>query len=214
MHPSIQFLPQRRGAGACRIGLLLLCLSGCESTRVVDHWRDPSFQGPPLHRVLVVDLQQDPGRRRLWEDSMAAALLRLGVAATPSYRALSDQAPNPEQLTVSAAREGFEVVMATHFITTQTQSYWMPGNPGLGFGSRATYFDYWDATRGPGFVQTQPEQNYQSELFTMGPNGGKLIWSGTTRSLESGSIERATEQISRALVPVLQQAGILARQKT
>jgi hypothetical protein len=167
-----------------------------------------------LHKVLVVDLQQDQGRRRLWEDAMASSLMRLGVAATPSYQAFNNQAPNPDQLAAAGTRQGFNAVIATHFVAAGSSQYWMPGNAGLGFGSRSSYFDYWDATYGPGFVQPQQHVDYQSEVFTVGPNGGKLIWTGTSRSLDSGSTESATDQISRTLVPALQQAGILFRQKT
>jgi len=214
MHASIQFRVRRHRVGAYFASALLLGLSACAPTQLVTRWRDPSFQGPPLHKVLVVDLQSDQGRRRLWEDSMAASLLRLGVAATPSYQAFNDPAPNPDRLAASGARQGFNAVIATHFVAAGTRQYWMPGNAGLGFGSRWRYFDYWDATRGSGFVQPQQQVDYQSEVFTVGPNGGKLIWTGTTRSLDSGSTESATDQIGRTLVPALQQAGILVRQKT
>jgi len=56
--------------------------------------------------------------------------------------------------------------------------------------------------------------DYQTDLFTVGPNGGKLVWTGTTRSLDQSSLQGSTEPISRVLVPALQRAGILPRQKT
>jgi len=214
MDASIQFCAQRHRVGRYLMGAVLLGLTACAPTQLITRWQDASFQGPPLHQVLVVDLQADQGRRRLWEDSMAAALRRLGVAAAPSYQAVGDSAPNPDRLAATAAPRGFDAVIATHFIATGTRQYWMPGNAGLGFGSRWRYYDYWDATYGPGFVQPQPQVDYQSEVFTIGPNGGKLIWTGTTRSLDSGSTQSAADQISRSLVPALQQAGILSRQKT
>jgi len=214
MHASIQGLARRRAVTAALVSSVLLSLSACASTRVVDRWRDPNFQGPPLHSVLVVGLQQDQGQRRSWEDAAVAALLSLGVEATPSYQVLSGPAPKPDQLSSTAARGGVDAVMATHLVTTRSQPYWISGNPGLGFGSRWRYFDYWDATRGTGYVQPQYQADYQTDLFTVGPNGGKLIWTGTTRSLDQSSLQGSTEQITRALVPALQRAGILPRQKT
>jgi len=47
------------------LGLALLILSGCVNTSLIDRWRDPSYTGPPLHKVLVVGVQRDDGRRRL-----------------------------------------------------------------------------------------------------------------------------------------------------
>jgi hypothetical protein len=64
------------------LGLALLSLSGCVNTSLIDRWRDPSYTGPPLHKVLVVGVQRDDGRRRLWEDGMVGALTHEGVQAT------------------------------------------------------------------------------------------------------------------------------------
>src|SRR5262249_51094682 len=154
-----------------------------------------SFQGPPLHHMLVVGVQADQGQRRLWEDSMVAALKELGVEATPSYQHFPREVPSEEQLAASAAHEGFDAVIATHFLSTSRQLYWTADNPGLGFGSRWRYFDYWDATRGTGYVQPTDRLDYRSDVFTVAPNGGKLVWSGTTRSPELSSTQGATEEI-------------------
>ena len=94
----------------------LLALSGCISTSLVEHWRDPSFAGPPLHKVLVVGVQRDGGRRRVWEDGMVGALTRQRAQATPSYLLYPDKAPSADELAATAAREGFDGVLATHFV--------------------------------------------------------------------------------------------------
>jgi hypothetical protein len=51
------------------------------------------LQRPALHKVLVVGVQKDQGRRRVWEDGMVAALTHEGVQATPSYQVFPDKAP-------------------------------------------------------------------------------------------------------------------------
>jgi len=47
------------------------------------------------------------------------------------------------------------------------------------------------------------------DVFTV-TGGGRLIWTGTTRSVDLTSIEATTDQISRVLVPELAHAGVLA----
>jgi len=88
--------------GAAAGLLALLGLTGCISTSLVERWRDASFAGPPLHKVLVVGVQRDGGRRRIWEDGMVGALTRVGVQATPSYSVFPDKAPSADELAATA----------------------------------------------------------------------------------------------------------------
>jgi hypothetical protein len=191
------------------LGLLTLVLAGCLSTSLVERWRDPGFTGPALHHVLVVGVQRDAGRRRIWESSMVAALARQHIAATASFEIFAERAPNAEQLGSAAAARGFDGVLATHFVAAREQTYWMSGDAGVGFGWRRRYFGYWDAAYGPGYVEPTVQSDFQTDVFTVA-GGGRLIWTGTTRSVDLTSIGATTDQISRVLVPELVHAGVLA----
>ncbi len=195
---------------ACLLGPCLLSLSGCVSTSLIDRWKDPAFSGPPLHKVLVVGVQKDDGRRRLWEDGMVAALSHEGVKATPSYVVFPNKAPSAEELASTASREGFDGVLASHFVSASRQNYWMPVYAGVGFGWRYRYFGYWDGVYAPGYVETQHNTDYQTDVFTVDTAGGKLIWTGITRSVDLRSTHSITDEISRVLVPALQKQGIIA----
>jgi hypothetical protein len=192
------------------LGLALLSLSGCVNTSLIDRWRDPSYTGPPLHKVLVVGVQRDDGRRRLWEDGMVGALTHEGVQATASYAVFPNKAPSAEELTAMAAREGFDGVIASHFVGASQRSYYMPGYAGVGFGWRWRYYGYWDAVYGPGYVETEQRADYQTDVFTVDSAGGRLIWTGITRSVDLSSTHSITNDISRVLVPTLTKQGILA----
>lgn len=190
-----------------------LLLAGCVSTSVIDSWKDPSYSGPPLHKVLVVGVQKDQGRRRVWEGSMVSALTRQGVQATPSYQVFPDKAPAAEELTATAGREGFDSVIATHFVGASQRTYYMPGYAGVGFGWRWRYHGYWDAVYGAGDVETEYRSDYQTDIFIVDAAGGKLIWTGITRSIDLNSTQTTTDQISRVLVPALIKQGLLAGKK-
>jgi len=190
--------------------LAAVTLGGCVSTSIVDRWKDPSFNGPPLHKVLVVGVQKDDGRRRLWEDGMVAALLRQGVQATASWMVFPSKAPSADELASAASRDGFDGVLASHFVGASQRNYWMPGDAGVGFGWRWRYFGYWDAVYGPGYVETENRADYQTDVFAVDANGGKLIWTGITRSVDLSSTHSITDEISRVLVPDLSKERILA----
>ena len=192
------------------LATLLLTLSGCVSTSLIDRWKDASFTGPPLHKVLVVGVQKDQGRRRVWEDAMVGALARQGVQASPSYGVFPDKAPTADELAATAAHDGFDGVMATHFVTASQRIYWMPGYAGVGFGWRWRYYGYWDTVYGPGYAESEYRADYQTDVFAVDKSGGKLIWTGITRSIDLTSTAQVTDEIGHVLVPVLSQQGILA----
>jgi hypothetical protein len=204
-----------RPAGSHHFGLMLgfaclLSLGGCVNTSLIDRWKDPSFSGPPLHKVLVVGVQKDDGRRRLWEDGMVAALTHQGVQAEASYVVFPSKAPNADELGSMASRDGFDGVMASHFVSASQRTYWVPGDVGIGFGWRWRYYGYWGAAYGPGYPETEHRADYQTDVFTVDPAGGKLIWTGITRSVDLSSTHSVTSDISRVLVPALSKQGILA----
>lgn len=188
----------------------LLALGACVSTSLIDHWKDPAFSGPPLHKVLVVGVQKDDGRRRLWEDGMVAALNHESVQATASYALFPSKAPSADELAAMASREGFDGVMASHFVGASQRTYWMPGYAGVGYGWRWRYFGYWDAAYAGGYPETEHRADYQTDIFTIDAAGGKLIWTGITRSVDLSSTHSITDDISRVLVPTLAKEGILA----
>jgi hypothetical protein len=190
--------------------LLALTLGGCVSTSIIDRWKDPSYSGPPLHKVLVVGVQKDEGRRRLWEDGMVAALVRQGIQANASWMVFPSKAPSADELAATASHDGFDGVLASHFAGASQKNYWMPGYAGVGFGWRWRYFGYWDAVYGPGYVETENRADYQTDVFTVDNAGGKLIWTGITRSVDLSSTHSITDEISRVLVPDLTKEGILA----
>jgi hypothetical protein len=194
------------------VALALALLSGCASTALVERWKDPSYQGPPLHQALIVGVQRDSGRRRLWEDGMVAALARQGVGATASYTLFPTKPPTAEELASSAAQQGFDGVMASHFVGASQRNYWVPADPGFGWGWGWGY-GLWDPFYGSGYVETEDRADYQTDVYTVDAEGGKLIWTGLTRSIDLSSMQAFTAGIGRALVPDLIREGILAGRK-
>jgi hypothetical protein len=189
---------------------VLCALSACVNTSIVERWKDPGFGGPALHKVLVVSVQRDQGRRRLWEDAMIAALAKRGVQSEASYQVFPEQAPAPDQLTAMATRDGFDGVVATHFVRAgqRVTAYGGWDYGGWGWGRRWGWGP--GPWGGPGYLEADSLTEYQTDIYTIDSTGGKLIWSAITRSVDPSSTKSVTEGISHVLVPQLAKEGILA----
>jgi hypothetical protein len=192
--------------------LLASSLGGCVSTSLVDQWKDPTFTGPAVHKVLVVGVQRDQGRRRVWEDAMVAALGHRGIQGEPSYTVFPDKAPKPDELTSMAARDHFDGVVATHFVRERQHidSYPVGGwGPGWGWGGWGPGWGWgWEPWDNQGYVETTYRTDYQTDVYSVDADGGKLIWTGVTRSVDASSSRSVTEEISHVLVPRLVRDGI------
>jgi hypothetical protein len=194
--------------------LLISSLGGCVSTTLVDQWKDQKFAGPPVHKLLVVGVQRDQGRRRVWEDAMVAALGRRGIEGESSYQVFPDKAPKPEDLNSMAARDHFDGVVATHFVRERQHidSYPVGGwGPGWGMGGWGPGWGWgWEPWDSPGYIETTYRTDFQTDVYSVDADGGKLVWTGVTRSTDANSTGHVTDEISRVLVPKLVSDGILA----
>ena len=88
--------------------LVIVFLSGCSSTtKVVEHWTDPNFDGK-LENLLVLSLNQSNKSRRIVENGFVLELKKRNIQAQASYNLL----PNYEDLSkesVKAAISGSSI---------------------------------------------------------------------------------------------------------
>lgn len=74
--------------------LTAMLSTACTSTSVVEKWRDASYSGPALQKLLVVAVQRSDGRRRIFEDSLVTALTQQGLGSGASYRVFAEEVPD------------------------------------------------------------------------------------------------------------------------
>jgi hypothetical protein len=138
---------------------------------------------------------------------MVAALAKRGVQAEASYQAFPDQAPAPDQLKTIATRDGFDGVAATHFVGASQRTY-VDAYPAWGWGWGWSH-PWGFGPYGAGYIESDYRADFQTDIYTVDATGGKLIWTGVTRSVDQTSTKDVTADISHVLVPQLVKEGIL-----
>ncbi|HEY3933882.1 MAG TPA: hypothetical protein VGL65_04625 [Gemmatimonadales bacterium] len=204
---SIQVRPIRRW-------LLVagLFLSACTSTTLVNMWTDPDAPSQPLNNVLVVTLRKNSTARRLWEDGFVKSLRDHGVSATPSYALFPDAAPDTAALMGAVRQKGFDAVLVAHELSASTETRYVPGylsaepvtfvSPWTGH-----YYTYFSRAYAPGYVEADRVVRYESELWETGENG-RVVWSGTTESINLSSTAQVNHEIADIIVPALVRSGV------
>ncbi len=190
-----------------------VALAGCGSTQLVNMWRDPSSPQTPLNNTLVVAIRRDATSRRTWEDEFVASLKSHGVNATASYKVFPDAAPDTAALADAVRGRGFDGVLVTHPLGIETETRFVPGylnaQP-VGYVNLWTghYFMYWNQVYAPGYVEADRVVRYETDLWAV-HGAGRLVWSGTTETLNPASGDQMNEEIAHVIVPALAKSGVV-----
>jgi hypothetical protein len=187
---------RKLGLYAAAVGLAFTVMS-CSSTQMTSTWIDPAARGAGLSKIAVVCLTQDPGIRRMAEDSAAAHIT--AAVAQPSYLFVPDSAiKNQEAVKAALLAHGFQgaLLMRIASVTEQVSSL-----PGPYYTFDAYYAWAGAAVFAPGYLQTDTIVHVVSNLFSLPDN--RLIWSGVSRTFDPSSTKGLMGDVSKTVAKSL-----------
>jgi hypothetical protein len=210
-----------RGAQSTVVRIALLALmmtAGCAGqSEMTSLWKDPSFNSGPMGNVLVVALRKDPVRRRLWEDAFARELATRGVTATASYQLFSGAPPDTQEVIQAVRKNGYDAVLVSVRLPDETTTTFVPGTVRRESVTvqdyRGAFHAYWRDVQDPGHTEIDEIRRVQTDVWSTGDRG-RLVWSGTLRTLDSVSNRTMETAVSEEIVPVMAAQGLVpARRK-
>jgi hypothetical protein len=191
--------------------LITLGLAGCSpSTRIVQSWRDPEVTvvDGTYNKVLVISLLKDETTRRIGEDHMVAFMNGHGIA---SYTIFGDQLEkiNEEGMNQKMIDKGVDAVMIMRLVDRQKEQTYVPGStyPSY-YGSPYGYYGYsYGYYSTPGYVSTTTTYTVETNVYSTRRN--KLIWSGTTTTVDPTDLGRSVDDVMQALWDRMQRDGFI-----
>jgi len=207
----------RKAVIAATLVFLISRLFSCVSSSLVNLWHDPSFQAPPLSRMLVIAARKDATKRRLWEDAFNGELAKHGVAATSSYHLFPDAPPDTNQVITTVQENGFDGILVVLRLPTEMHTQHIQGyttterdmrfNPYYGpYWQR--YWVYYREVEHPVYTDSQKVAIHEIDVTTTG-NGGHLIWSATSRTPDPGSVTDIQRGIAGLVMSELAKQSII-----
>jgi hypothetical protein len=189
-----------------RLALLVLALSvlaGCSETRLVDTWQEPNYKGGPLKHLLVIGLAKDPTTKRMFEDIFCEALTAEKIQATQSYTVLPDGEQVSKELVTKTVKDGsYDGVILTRLVGKDEQTTYVPGTAystgWYGGGYYGAYGWGYGVAYSPGYVTTQQVFRVQTTLWAT-EGDGKLIWTGTSESIDPSSVKVTSKNLTRLI---------------
>jgi hypothetical protein len=206
-------VPLRFLLACAAAGILGGCAAG--GTQLVDMWRDPTGAPQPIRKMLVVAVRRDATSRRIWEDGFVSQLEKRGVTGTPSYTMFQQGVPDTDAIADAVRDHDFDGVLFAHRLGATTQRTYIPGYTHLEpvwVQNRWSfnYHTYWTEVQDPGYVETDRLVHYRVDVWSTAGEW-RMVWSGTTESMNPTSSRDVNNEIAKLIVPELIQQGIIAR---
>lgn len=195
------------------IGIMFACGS---ATKLEKSWADPSFNTTmkPFTKVLVIAPLRDANSQRTAEDKIVMALNK-GVVGVQSYSYLQPSDTALALVESKLKKDGFDGIIVMRLTSVdKSLSY----NPGAGYGypyggyygyRGYGYGGYYGGGYSPGYYSEDKTFVVETDFYSI--RDRKLLWSGTTSTLNPTSLDKTMDQIIYAIKYELQKKGLIAK---
>lgn len=189
----------------------VLVLTACSTTKVTEQWKDPAFEGK-FNNVLVLSLNADDSKRRLFETGFLAELDRQRVESSASYELLPNHADlEKEKIKTAIAGTDIDAVLVMRQVRVKKEDRYVPprldyvGDPY--YGSFYGYYGHFAPIYTPGYVAEDTIVHLETNLYAV--DGEKLVWSGKTETFNPKDANTYVGEAAKTIVGQLSKAGLI-----
>ena len=182
--------------------LLAITLSSCSSTHVVTRWQDPATSHIVFTKVLSLVIGGDQSLVRAGEDDLCRQVAK--VPCKPAYLALPDSMRSDIPAAKALVRkEGFDGALVFRVVSDREKVTYVPPSYGPTFWG---YYGY-ARTQSPGYYRTDQLVRVETSIYSITQD--KLLWVGTTETVNPQSLSTLVEEVSKAVRQELVREGAI-----
>ena len=191
--------------------IICILLLSCTTTKLLSSWKDRSYKGGPVARVMVVGVSDKQNTRTMFEDLFAKEFEKNGVktvssiAVTPSGTEL-----NKETIKKAAVERNIKSVFVTHLVGVKDKALYHPPPVG-GYPHYSRFSDYYSSvyayTHTPGYYTQHKLVRLESNLYDV--ESEKLIWSAQSETVDPGSINDVVKSLGGSVMRDLRKKGLI-----
>jgi len=195
------------------IGFMFAC---GPTTKLEKSWADPSFNAntKPFTKVLVIAPLRDQNSQRIAEDKIVSQLKK-GTVGVQSYQYLQ---PGDTALTLVESKlkkDGIDGIILMRLTTIEKSLSYNPGTYyGYPYGGYYGYHGYgyggyYGGGYSPGYYSEDKTFLVETNFYSISDR--KLLWSGTTSTLNPTSLDGTLDQIIYTIKYELQKKGLIKK---
>lgn len=161
---------------------------------------DPSFNAQTVQsfkKILVVAPMKDEQSKRIAEDKIVASIKKIKAVQSYTYMNVNDT--DPKQLEEKMLRDGFDAIILMRLQSVDKSVSYSPG----------TTYGGWYGYRysSPGYVYEDKTFYVETNFYDLKAN--KLLWAGTTATLNPTQIDKTMDDIIATVKYELTKKGII-----
>ncbi|MCX6244154.1 MAG: hypothetical protein NTU98_05555 [Bacteroidetes bacterium] len=182
------------------LGLIVLMIACSPTTQITKSWTDPSWVPGgvlPFKKVLVVAALKDESSRRLAEDKIVSKVKQVVVVQSYSYLQSTDTDQN--KLEEKLKKDGFDGIILVRLTDVDKSVSYTPG----------TSYGGWYGYRysSPGYYSEDKTFLVETNFYSLEQK--KLMWSGTTSTLNPTQLDQTLDDIITAIRNEMLQKGLI-----
>lgn len=186
---------------------------GCgPSTEIVKSWKEPgaTVAATGTEKVLVLGLVKDEASRRIVEDNLVKRMAAKGVA---SYTVLTEdmvKAAKEDVLEKYLKDGGYTHVLLVRLADIEKETSYVPGTTTGYYGGYGRYYGYGASMySSPGYYQQDKNYFVETAVYSIAPN--KLLWTGTTKTVNPSKMEKTINEIADVVTYQMKKEGFLQK---
>jgi hypothetical protein len=195
------------------IGLAAWCAG---SVKLLVNWKNQNYTGGTFKKILVLALNGSAEGRADFEDALVAAISRPGEEARPSYEYLPRPDATPidmKDLKALIEWKKFDAIVVVRLTKASVKTVYVPGEVYSPFPYYGTFYGYYGAVYPmiytPGYLQDEKEAQVEVNFYSTAKPEGELVWTGTTETIEVGSVKEAIKDMVKAVTEELEKQKII-----
>lgn len=196
---------------------VLLLLSSCTGTKLVQTWRDPKYQPHAVKRIFVGCVGPTDANRVILENTFAQALLDHGFLSATATGVFAYDVPDKEQVVRFVKENQVDLVVILR-VTKKTELAYLPGT--VDYVPPAAYYGGYWPTYGAGdgfwytsaYMEEDTTVSVETTVYSARSSEvGQLVWSAASSTINVQDAKGGSRSLVTALVKDLLAAGILPK---
>ena len=193
--------------------IVITALVSCgPSTKIEKAWMEPgaTVTTSAPNKTLVIAMVKDETSRRVIEDQLVKRISGTSVA---SYTLVSTdmlKEASEESLKKIVTDGKFTHILLMRLADVEKETSYVPGTTTSFYGGYGRYYGYGAGMySSPGYYTT--DKNYFVETTVYSINPDKLIWTGTTKTVNPSKLNKAVNDIADVVAEKMTKDGFLKK---